>query len=142
MITFFIEEIDFNLKNKTFYKKWIVETAQRHNLRAGDISIIFCSDKYIHEVNKKFLEHDYPTDIITFNYNTEDKISGDLFISVETVAANAELYSPDFSLELSRVIIHGILHLIGFDDLTEEEIKIMRAKEDEQLEYFSKFFEE
>ena len=101
--------------------------------RIGDISIIFCSDNYILDVNQQYLQHDYFTDIITFDYCEGDKLSGDLFISVDTVRENAVEYGTEFKDELNRVIVHGILHLIGYDDHTEEDIKEMRSKENYYL---------
>ena len=102
----------------------------------GDISIIFCSDNYILDINQRFLQHDYFTDIITFDYSEGRRISGDLFISVDSVRENAVEYGTEFSDELHRVIVHGILHLIGYDDHTDEEIKEMRAKENYYLSVF------
>ena len=102
--------------------------------RVGDISIIFCSDNYILDVNVKYLQHDYFTDIITFDYCEGQKLSGDLFISIDSVRENARYYGSEFEDELNRVIVHGLLHLIGYDDHTEEDQKIMRSKEDYYLE--------
>ena len=99
----------------------------------GNISIIFCSDNYILDVNQKYLQHDYFTDIITFDYCEGDKLSGDLFISVDTVKDNAVEYGTEFQDELNRVMVHGLLHLIGYDDHSEEDIKEMRAKENYYL---------
>ena len=101
--------------------------------KIGDISIIFCSDNFILDVNIKYLGHDYFTDIITFDYCEGNKLSGDLFISVDSVRENASIYGTEFSDELNRVIVHGILHLIGYDDHSDEDIKDMRAKEDYYL---------
>ena len=102
--------------------------------RLGDISIIFCSDPYILDVNIKYLQHDYFTDIITFDYCEGDKLSGDLFISVDSVRENSVFYGTEFTDELNRVIVHGLLHLIGYDDHTDEEKKVMREKENYYLE--------
>lgn len=102
--------------------------------RLGDISIIFCSDPYILDVNIKYLQHDYFTDIITFDYCEGDKLSGDLFISVDSVRENSVFYGTEFPDELNRVIVHGLLHLIGYDDHTDEEKKVMREKENYYLE--------
>ena len=99
----------------------------------GDISIIFCSDNYILDINHKYLEHDYFTDIITFDYCEGDRISGDLFISVDSVKENSLEYGVGFADELNRVIVHGILHLIGYDDHTDEDISMMRKKENYYL---------
>ena len=97
------------------------------------ISIIFCSDNYILDVNQKYLQHDYFTDIITFDYCEGDRLSGDLFISVDTVKENALEYGTEFQEELHRVIVHGILHLIGYDDHSPEDIEVMRKKENYYL---------
>ena len=101
--------------------------------RVGEISIIFCSDNYILDVNMRYLQHDYFTDIITFDYCEGDKLSGDLFISIDSVRENALFYGTEFDDELNRVMVHGLLHLIGYDDHTEEEQKVMREKEDYYL---------
>lgn len=99
----------------------------------GDISVIFCSDKYLLEINKEYLNHDYYTDIVTFNYVKDSIISGDLFISIDRVRENAETFSSKFVVELYRVVFHGVLHLIGYKDKTEAEQKQMRNKEDYYL---------
>ena len=102
--------------------------------RLGAINIIFCSDPYILEVNLKYLQHDYFTDIITVDYCEKDILSGDLFISIDSVRENARYYGTAFEDELDRVMVHGLLHLIGYDDHTEEEIAVMRQKENYYLE--------
>ena len=99
----------------------------------GEISIIFCSDSYLLEINKKYLGHDYYTDIITFDYCEQNRISGDLFISVDTVKANAEFYNVAFHDELHRVIIHGVLHLLKEDDMTPTQQQQMRVAEERAL---------
>ena len=99
----------------------------------GELSIIFCSDEYLIDINKRHLNHDYYTDIITFNYNVERKLNGDLFISVDRVKDNASAFNENFNMELFRVIIHGILHLCGFNDKTTKEQKEMRQKENHYL---------
>ena len=101
--------------------------------RLGDISIIFCSDPYILDINQRYLQHDYFTDIITFDYCEGKVLSGDLFISIDTVRENAAEYGASFEEELNRVMVHGLLHLIGYDDHTPEEQKEMRSKEDYYL---------
>ena len=101
--------------------------------RLGDISVIFCSDNYILDVNIKYLGHDYFTDIITFDYCEGDRLSGDLFISIDSVRENAVHYGTEFEDELNRVMVHGVLHLVGYDDHTAAEKKEMRAKEDYYL---------
>lgn len=99
----------------------------------GDISIIFCSDNYILDVNLRYLHHDYFTDVITFDYCEGNRLSGDLFISVDSVRENAVEFGTEFDDELHRVIVHGLLHLIGYDDHTLEDQKLMREKEDYYL---------
>jgi rRNA maturation RNase YbeY len=98
--------------------------------RFGEISVIVCSDEFLLEMNKQYLNHNYYTDIITFNYNEAGIISGDLFISIERVKDNAETYSTAWEKELLRVIFHGVLHLVGYNDKTTKEKEIMRRKED------------
>ena len=102
--------------------------------RIGDITIIFCSDNYILDINRKYLGHDYFTDIITFDYCSGNVLSGDLFISVDSVKENSVEYGTEFEYELNRVIVHGILHLIGYDDHTDEDVKVMREKENYYLD--------
>lgn len=101
--------------------------------KLGDINVIFCSDNYILDINMKYLQHDYFTDIITFDYCHDNIISGDLFISIDSVKENSEYYGTDFQEELNRVLIHGVLHLIGYDDHSESDIKTMRSKEEYYL---------
>lgn len=123
-----------NVKPPKLYRNsvssWIRKVAQRYGKIVGDINYIFCDDIKILEINKKFLKHDYYTDVITFDYSVNDTISGDIFISLETVEANAKDYSVSFENELRRVMIHGILHLCGQNDQTPEEKQEMRHKED------------
>lgn len=130
MVSYFTEDITFPFKLKRLTSKWLKFVAHSEARRLGDISIIFCSDQYILEVNRKYLNHDYYTDIITFDYCEGDLLSGDLFISIDSVRENAAFYGTAFENELNRVIVHGVLHLIGYDDHTEEEIALMRSKED------------
>ena len=133
MICYYFEDTDFLFRGKTLNNRWLRLVAESEIRRIGDISIIFCSDNYILNVNQQYLQHDYFTDIITFNYCEGDKLSGDLFISVDTVRENAIEYGTEFSEELHRVIVHGILHLIGYDDHEEEDIMMMRKKENYYL---------
>lgn len=133
MISYFTEGTKFVLKDKRLNSRWLKLVAESEIRRVGDISIIFCSDDYILDVNQKYLQHDYFTDIITFDYCEEDVLSGDLFISVDSVRENSHEYGTDFQTELNRVMVHGILHLIGYDDHTKEDIALMRSKEDYYL---------
>lgn len=130
MVRFFTEDTKFNFKFKLITKQWLKSVAVNENRKIGDINVIFCSDAYVLDVNKKFLQHDYFTDIITFDYCEGDVLSGDLFISVDCVRDNSSFYGTDFENELNRVIVHGVLHLIGYDDHCDEDIKMMRSKED------------
>lgn len=136
MVTYFFEDTDFNLKNKTKIKKWLKLVAESEVFSLGAVSVIFCSDNYILDINQRFLQHDYFTDIITFDYSEGEKISGDLFISVDSVRENSIEYGTEFEEELHRVIVHGILHLIGYDDHTDEEIRTMRSKENYYLSLY------
>lgn len=134
MIRYFNEDIKFVLKQKLLNNRWLKTVAGSEMRRLGDINIIFCSDNYILDVNMKYLEHDYFTDIITFDYCEKDILSGDLFISIDSVRENASFYGTGFEDELNRVMVHGILHLIGYDDHSENDIAQMRAKENYYLQ--------
>lgn len=133
MIRYFTEDIKFEFKGKLSNNKWLQLVASSEIRKIGDVNIIFCSDNYILDVNMKYLQHDYFTDIITFDYCEGNVLNGDLFISIDSVKENSEFYKTGFQDELNRVIVHGILHLIGYDDHSEEEIKVMRSKEDYYL---------
>ena len=137
MIRFFNKDIKFTLTDKLLLKKWIKEVVSSYGNRVGDINIILCDDPSILEINNQFLGHDYYTDIITFDYTEEKVINGELYISIDTVRANAQEYGQSFPDELHRVIIHGILHLCGLDDHCEEDIKEMREAENLSLEKLS-----
>ncbi len=136
MVAFYFQDTDFKLKHKTRIKNWLKLVAESEIFVLSDISVIFCSDNYILDINQRFLGHDYFTDIITFDYTEGDRISGDLFVSVDSVRENAAEYGTEFEDELHRVIVHGILHLIGYDDHTDEDVKVMRSKEDYYLSLF------
>ncbi len=135
-INFFVEDIDFSLKEKLKIKKWVSNTIKSEHKQIGNINYIFCSDDYLLKINIKHLKHDTYTDIITFNYCTENTINSDIYISIERVTENAKTFSKGFENELKRVIIHGILHLLGYNDKTKEEKAIMRSKEDFYLPLF------
>ena len=138
MIRYFKEDTKFDFKSRALNNKWLKMVAESEIRRIGDINIIFCSDNYILDVNMKYLQHDYFTDIITFDYCEKNRLNGDLFISVDSVRENALFYGTEFSDELNRVIVHGILHLVGYDDHSEEDIAVMRSKEDYYLGLRSK----
>jgi rRNA maturation RNase YbeY len=112
---------------------WIKAVASSYEKKVGEIAYIFCSDEKILEVNKEYLQHDYYTDIITFDYCEDNVISGDIFISLDTVKSNSEQFNTSYNDELHRTIIHGILHLCGINDKGEGERKIMEAEENKAL---------
>ena len=134
MIFFFNEDCSFNYKGKNLARKWLRLIASSHGMRIGDLNVIFCSDPYLLDINVKYLGHNYYTDIITFDNSEGQRPSGDLFISVDTVRANAEYYEQSFDDEINRVIVHGLLHLIGYDDHSDDDVTLMRAKENSSLE--------
>ena len=133
MIRYFSEGIKFDLHGKLANNRWLRFVAEAEAKRIGDVNIIFCSDPYILDVNINYLGHDYYTDIITFDYVEGDVLSGDLFISIDSVRENASFYGAEFPTELRRVMVHGLLHLIGYDDHTPADQKEMRSKEDYYL---------
>ncbi len=132
-INFFSEDVSTTIKQKILLRKWIGQSIQAEGFRSGDINIILCSDKYLHEINVKYLNHDTLTDIITFDYSEEKTISGDIFLGLETIVDNSNTFSKVFFDELHRVIIHGVLHLCGYNDKTNKEKEIMTKKENAYL---------
>ena len=136
MISFFKENTTFDIKQKNKIKSWLKNVASGYGFSAGDLNYVFCDDEYLLQMNKQYLGHDYYTDIITFD-SREDALSkrldGDIFISVDTVRANGEEYGEGFEREIMRVIAHGLLHLIGFDDHTAAQQKKMREAENTAL---------
>ncbi len=116
-----------------FFVSWLSEACLLHAFELGDVSLIFCSDKYLLEMNRKHLSHDYYTDIITFDYSVNEIVSGDLFISVDRVQENAKEREIVFREELNRVVVHGVLHLMGFRDKSNSEAIQMRKLENEAL---------
>ncbi|HNY06975.1 MAG TPA: rRNA maturation RNase YbeY, partial [Bacteroidales bacterium] len=120
-INYFSEVIDFDLKNQSVIKKWINHVVENEKKEIETINYIFCNDEYLHNLNVDYLKHDTLTDIITFDYSTDNTISGDIFISIERVKENAVLFKKSFDDELNRVIVHGILHLIGYNDKSPED---------------------
>ncbi|MCQ2235633.1 MAG: rRNA maturation RNase YbeY [Bacteroidales bacterium] len=133
MIIFNEDNAKSRLKNRRIIKNWIKEVAKSYGLVLGDLSYIFCNDDMILEVNRQYLQHDYFTDIITFDYVESNVCSGDMFISVDTVKSNAELFNSTYINELHRVVIHGVLHLCGLKDKSPKDEKKMRAAEDKAL---------
>ncbi|QGY44237.1 rRNA maturation RNase YbeY [Maribellus comscasis] len=132
-IQFFFEDIHPLKLRKNQLTGYVNSLILSELKSVGDISLIFCSDNYLLEVNKKYLNHDYYTDIVTFDYVEDSVISGDLFISLDRVRENAETFQSKFVVELYRVVFHGVLHLVGYNDKTEAEQFEMRQKENYYL---------
>lgn len=132
-VSFYNEGSEMPSINKTDIRNWVKQVAELHGKRVGAIAYIFCDDEKILEVNRQYLQHDYYTDIITFDYTEGNKISGDLFISLDTVRSNAELFGKSYHEELHRVIIHGILHLCGINDKGPGERELMEEAENAAL---------
>ena len=129
MLTFHTEDIDFELENAENIQQWILQTIEEEGGTLSFINYIFCSDTYLHRINVEYLDHDTYTDIITFPYSDET-IESDIFISIDRIRENAKTFNVSFERELHRVMIHGVLHLLGYGDKTEEEQKAMRGRED------------
>ena len=142
MITYHAEEIKMPVFPKRKTSQWIKTVTEKYSRRVGDISIIFCDDVKILEINKEYLNHNYYTDIITFDYSENNVISGDIFISIDTVRSNAEKYKEDYVIEMYRVIIHGILHLCGIDDKAEGAREIMEENEDSALSILNQIYKD
>jgi len=123
----------FTLKNKSAIKKWIISSIKKEKKQAGEIAVVFCSDEYLLEINRKYLNHNYLTDIISFQNSDIQSVSGDLLISIDRVSENAAKLKIDFKDELHRVIIHGILHFCGYKDKSPIHKKQMTRKEDYYL---------
>ncbi len=133
MIQYIAENVKMPALQKQRINRWIKEIADGYGKKTGDIAYVFCDDQKILEVNNQYLEHDYYTDIITFDYTAGNTISGDIFISLDTVKSNADEYGADFETELHRILIHGILHLCGNDDKSPELRADMTNKENKAL---------
>lgn len=129
-------EIEFSLANEVSISKWISNVISLEGFKEGELNYVFCDDAYLHKLNVEFLNHDTLTDIISFDYTIGKLISGDLFISIERVRDNASDFKVSFEDELLRVIVHGILHYCGYKDKTQEDLKIMRLKENFYLRLF------
>lgn len=137
MILFHTKISDFRVNKKSLTKQWLKKVAENEGRKIGQIDIIFCSDYELLELNRKHLNHDYYTDIITFDYaDKQSVISGDLYISTDRISDNARKFNNSDEEELRRVMVHGILHLAGFNDRTDEEIALIREKEDFYLSLY------
>ncbi|MBR3828179.1 MAG: rRNA maturation RNase YbeY [Bacteroidales bacterium] len=132
-ISFSCADLDFELVDEKLKKKWISSVVNHYGMHLGRITYLFCSDEYVYKANMKYLNHDTYTDIITFDCVEGNLISGDIMISVDRVKDNAVKFSIPFERELSRVIIHGVLHLLGYKDKTDTEAAEMRQKENDAL---------
>lgn len=134
-IHFFSEDVEFKLKHKTILRNWISSIIKSENKSLEEINYIFCSDEYLLDINRQYLDHDYYTDIITFDNRekVEEPILSDIFISIDRIKDNAETLGHEFSKELHRVLIHGVLHLLGHGDKTEQQQAEMRKREEASL---------
>lgn len=136
-VHFHNEEVSFSFDNKREVSLWLKSVVSSFQKELGVINVIFCNDQYLLKVNQTYLNHDYFTDIITFNYNENNLISGDLFISIDRVKENAINQKMEFNVEIHRVIVHGVLHLCGLNDQSKQEKEIMRGRENLFLQKIS-----
>ncbi|QIG90029.1 rRNA maturation RNase YbeY [Chryseobacterium sp. POL2] len=139
MIQFFFEEVENTIH--TSYSTWLEELILKENKKLGDINYILCNDDYLLKINQDFLQHDYYTDIITFDKVRGKTINADIFVSLQRVTDNAELMKKSKDEELRRVLAHGLLHLVGFKDKSEDEQKTMRSKEDFYLALYKEKYQ-
>lgn len=139
-VSFLSHDVDFSLPNKKQVSAWISHVVKICGFKPDQILFIYCSDEYILETNLRFLQHNYYTDVITFDYSKSSVISGDILISIQTVESNSIEYKVPFINELLRVMIHGVLHLVGFNDSTPHEKQIMSRQEDAMLDLFATNF--
>lgn len=136
-MTSFFNETPFVFPyNKNSVKRWVKSVAKSEGKEAGNINYIFCDDEYLHKINVEYLQHDTLTDIITFDYTEEKVLHSDIYISVERVKENAEIFKVPFQRELLRVLAHGLLHLCGYKDKTAKDSALMRQKEEEMMLLF------
>ncbi|MBJ6117629.1 rRNA maturation RNase YbeY [Pontibacter sp. BT310] len=133
-IEFYSEDVEFSLSNPEQVADWIATVIDQHDVELAGLTYIFCSDDYLHQINVEYLDHDTLTDIITFdNADEEGIVESDIFVSIDRVKDNAETLGIPFQDELHRVLIHGVLHLLGYKDKTEEQEALMRKQEDSCL---------
>lgn len=133
-IQFFCEDIEFELAFPDKITTWLQEVVTKEGKQLAGVSYVFCSDEYLYQMNVDYLQHDTYTDVITFPYSDPPLVDGDIFISIDRVRENAGAFQSDFDRELRRVMVHGVLHLCGYKDKTEEEAEKMREKENEYLQ--------
>ena len=129
-------ETNFNLSPEETYQEWLQAIAASEEHHIAELNYIFCNDAYLHKINVEYLNHDTYTDIISFDYTENNEVAGDIFISVERVRENANTFEVSFHNELLRVMAHGLLHLCGYGDKTNEEETLMRRKEEEKIKMF------
>ena len=136
-IHFFSEEIEFTLREKQNRKRWLKKIATNAGFKIKELNYVFCSDEYLYQMNRDYLKHDSYTDIITFD-NSEKKgaIEGDIFVSIDRVRENAKTHNQEVETEMNRVLAHGMLHLMGYKDKTQEEVALMRLKEEESIKLY------
>jgi rRNA maturation RNase YbeY len=137
VIEFITEDISAISIDENSISAWIENIINKEEKTLGNVCFVLCSDKYLLNINQQYLKHNYYTDVITFDYSEQDIISGDIFISIDRIKENAENYNKTFINELLRIIIHGILHLMGYDDKSDTDKKIMTSKEDESLNLYN-----
>jgi rRNA maturation RNase YbeY len=136
-IYFFSEEINFELEEKLIRKRWLKSIATKAGFTIKELNYVFCSDEYLYRMNLEYLNHDTYTDIITFdNSEKEFDIAGDIFVSIDRVGENAQTNNQKVETELNRVLVHGLLHLMGYKDKTKEESTLMRQKEEESINLY------
>ncbi len=135
MISIFYET-DFIIDNESVWKDWLESSVKKEGFETEDVNYIFCDDEYLLQINIEYLQHDYYTDVIGFQYSEGKQLSGDIYISVDRVKENAENHQKSFENELARVMIHGILHFMDYKDKTDEEAEKMRKAEEKYLSYF------
>ena len=139
MINFFCEDIEFKVPQSRITKTWLKSIATTEGFELNQLNYLFCSDEHILSINRQYLEHDFYTDIITFDNSEDEKvIEGDIFISIERVQENAKNLNQIFEVEFRRVLAHGVLHLCGYNDTDDSQEEIMRSKENFYLSLFSK----
>ena len=136
-IHFFSEEIPYTLKEKLNRKRWLTKIATNAGFKIKELNYVFCSDEYLYQMNRDYLKHDTYTDIITFdNSENKDDIEGDIFVSIDRVRENAKTHTQEIETEMNRVLAHGLLHLMGYKDKTQEEAALMRLKEEESIKLY------
>ena len=132
-IWFHCEEVNYRIRHKKAIRNWLIATANKEGSQVGALNFIYCSDSYLLEMNQQYLDHDTFTDVITFDYTDQGVVSGDIFISLDRIIENAKSNKVSLQKELHRVMVHGLLHLLGYKDKTKAQKNTMRSKEDYYL---------